>query len=247
MRAVPIYPDDYPNWFRCRLTAHPAVRRLALRTKFFLKRSPDRFLARVSQVVHLGANIGTERFVYDAYDLPVIWIEADPATREALALNLAGFPRQRALAGLVTDRDGDELSFRRMGGTGSASSMFERRLHAEMFPRDHEREIVTLRSVTLPTLLVAHGLEVRTGAALVLDIQGAELLALRGARALLAKFAFIKTEAADIEVYAGGCRFPELDAFLRAENFRPISTVALTQHPRGGGLHDVLYQRNPAA
>ena len=243
MQATTIYPADYPNWFRNRYTARPGVRRLALRAKMFLKGSLDGYLRNVSDLVHLGANVGEERFVSDANGLRVTWIEANPAVFVQLQANLAGFPQQRALQALITDEEGTSRRLFIANGSGSASSVFERKLHRELFPEIEYEGAITLATRTLPALLATEHIELRHPTALVMDIQGAELLALRGALPILEKFTFIKTEAADIEVYAGGCLEREVDAFLQAHHFAPIQRKNLTRRPDGGGLCDILYRR----
>lgn len=246
MDAPAGYPDDYPNWFRHRVTRWKPVRRLALRTKLMLKGGIDRFLFRVSHLIHLGAHLGAERFRYDALGLHVAWIEANPVAFTQLTANLAGFPRQCALPALVAEEAGAMRPFHLARHTGSASSMFEPRLHRMLFPDIDYEQTIILPTTTLPALLTQHQVRLGPRSALVMDIQGAELLALRGARPILEKFTYIKTETADLEAYVGGCREEELDAFLRALRFAPIARENLRRLPDGRGLSDVLYGRQPA-
>ena len=246
MDATLIYPDDYPNWFRHRFTRLRPVRRLALRAKMLLKGGIDRFLLNVSHLVHLGAHHGGERFRYDALGLHVTWIEANPAAFARLSSNLAGVRRQRALHALVADEEGLVRRFHLASHAGSASSMFERHLHRELFPLVAYDRAITMPTSTLPALLAHHQIRLGTRSALVMDIQGAELLALRGARSILEKFTYIKTETANLEAYVGGCLEAELDAFLRQHRFAPVAREKLARLPDGRGLSDVLYRRQPA-
>jgi hypothetical protein len=66
---------------------------------------PNRFLRAAHGVVHVGANVGQERALYERHGLDVVWLEPIPDVFAPLAANIAAFPRQRALVGLGTDRD----------------------------------------------------------------------------------------------------------------------------------------------
>lgn len=76
-----------------------------------------------------------------------------------------------------------------------------------------------------------------------MDTQGSELLVLKGATDILSRFKFIKTEAADFEVYKGCCRLVDLDNFLNAHQFRRIRKKAFAHKPGVGSCFDVLYAR----
>lgn len=82
----------------------PAMKILRRLRRLFAP-DPNRFLRTARGVVHVGANVGQERALYDRYGLEVLWIEPIPDVFATLAANIAGFPRQRALECLVTDRD----------------------------------------------------------------------------------------------------------------------------------------------
>src|SRR5882762_6712763 len=80
-------------------TARTVFRRI----KMFASRNPDRFLARISGVIHVGAHAGEERDQYAKLGLRVIWIEPIPEVFERLQANIAGYPDQRAIQSLITD------------------------------------------------------------------------------------------------------------------------------------------------
>src|SRR5438046_1455790 len=79
----------------------------------------DRFLKEASGVIHVGANVGEERELYDRHGLRVVWIEPISEVFETLTANIAGFPRQRALQYLVTDQDGTEHQFHVASNNGA--------------------------------------------------------------------------------------------------------------------------------
>jgi len=83
----------------------PQIKAILHQARSMLKTDPDRFLQKVSGVIHVGANAGQERELYAKLGLRVIWIEAIPEVFEKLKANVENFPRQRALKCLVTDQD----------------------------------------------------------------------------------------------------------------------------------------------
>jgi FkbM family methyltransferase len=206
-------------------------------------RDPDRFLSRASGVIHVGANTGQERIRYEKRGLRVIWIEPIPEVFATLVENLQPFPRQAAFQCLVTDRDDVEYTFHIANNAGKSSSILELKLHKDIYPAVAYERSVTMRSITLPTLLKREKFDVGDYDTLIMDVQGAELLVLKGAAPILGSFKFIKTEVADFESYAGCCQLKDIDAFVRQHGFREIARHKFAEHPQGGSYYDVLYER----
>ena len=61
------------------------------------------FLTKVRGVIHVGANDGSERYVYAEYGLKVIWIEPIPEVFQQLVENIRSFPDQKAINALITN------------------------------------------------------------------------------------------------------------------------------------------------
>jgi FkbM family methyltransferase len=201
------------------------------------------FLRGARGVIHVGAHTGQERRVYAQYRLEALWIEPIPELFAQLQHNLAGFPRQRAVNCLVTNRDGAQYPFHVTSNEGGSSSIFRLAQHEDIWPDVKETATITVVSKTLPTLLHDEQLDVASYDVLVMDTQGSELLVLQGAEAIVDRFRVIRTEAADFPAYDGGCRLEDIDAFLARFGFveRARKTIAL--HPDGGGYYDIVYER----
>jgi len=167
------------------------------------KRYADRFLRRVSGVIHVGANTGQERKRYARRGLAVLWIEPIPQVFETLRANLREFERQRAVEYLVTDKDGAEYEFHIANNDGLSSSIMEFKDHRDIWPKVAYTSAIKLRSVTLKSLLEKEGIDPAQYDALIMDTQGSELLVLRGAEPILRTFNYVKMEIADFEAYAG--------------------------------------------
>ena len=124
------------------------------RLKSLLTRDPDRFLKRVSGVIHVGANIGQERDTYQAFGLQVIWVEPISEVFQRLTANLTGYSGQRALQALVTDQDDAEYTFHIASNDGQSSSIFDFQMHKDIWPQISYERDVTLRSTTLTSLFL---------------------------------------------------------------------------------------------
>jgi FkbM family methyltransferase len=207
---------------------------------------PDRnaFLRSAHGVVHVGANIGQERRLYARYDLDVLWIEPIPEVFAALRANIAGFPRQRALEYLVTDRDGAEYEFHVANNRGESSSILDLKEHRDVWPGVKFTNTIKLRSTTLASLLARERIDPANYDALVMDTQGSELLVLRGSEPVLASFRFIKTEVPDFEAYAGCAQLEDIEAFLTGRGFAELSRHRFASRAAGGHYYDVVYARS---
>jgi FkbM family methyltransferase len=204
---------------------------------------PHHFLRDVSGVIHVGANSGQEREIYDAHGTRVIWIEPIPEVFAKLQANIAGFPRQCAIRGLLSDTVGTRYRFHISNNDGQSSSILPFKHHADVWPHVRFERTIELESETLPSLLQRHSIDRRNYQALVLDTQGSELLVLRGAVELLPSFRYIKVEASDFEVYEGCCTLADLTAFLAHHGFSELSRRCFARRRQGGRCFDVTFAR----
>lgn len=206
---------------------------------------PNGFLRSARGVVHVGANVGQERALYAKRGLDVLWIEPIPEVFAELERNIAPYPKQRAVAALVTDRDGAEYEFHVANNRGESSSILDLKEHKDVWPKIEFTATIKLRSCTLPTLLEREGLAPTSYDALVMDTQGSELLVLKGAERLLRGFAFVKTEVPDFEAYAGCVQLEELAQYLGDRGFRELTRHRFASRPGGGHYYDVVFERTP--
>jgi FkbM family methyltransferase len=217
------------------------LRQLHLRIKGL--KPEDGFLASARGIIHVGANTGQERDRYWRHRLPVLWVEPIPEVFAMLQKNLAGYPNQRAVPRLVTHEDGVACAFNVSSNNGQSSSILALHEHKAVWPGVSYARTLTLKSVTLPTLLREEGVDATRYDALVMDTQGSELLVLRGAVPLLGQFRFIKAEAPDFESYKGCCLLADLDEFLGAHGFGQILKTRFPVSVEGKHYYDVVYER----
>jgi len=93
-----------------------------------------------------------------------------------------------------------------------------------------------VRTVTLDTLFEKLGIPHDRYDVANLDIQGAELMALRGAEKILAGVRAVYTEVNTKELYVGCAQLGEIDEFLGARGFVRVALKVLT-HGWGDGLY----------
>lgn len=202
----------------------------------------DSFLASVTGVIHVGANSGQEREEYQSLGLRVVWIEALENAYVELKNNIVGYPDQIAIRALVADKDGDSYTFNVANNEGASSSIYEFGEHRDIWPHVAFVERQVLTSSRLDTIIREQGFQVTDYQALVMDVQGAELLVLRGLGELLTEFRFVKAEAADFESYVGCTKLKELDEFLTRRGFVELKREPFATHPSGGRYWDVVWK-----
>ncbi|WCJ59683.1 FkbM family methyltransferase [Fontisphaera persica] len=78
---------------------------------------------------------------------------------------------------------------------------------------------------------------------IIIDVQGAELEVLKGAKKTLKKIKYIITEASDYSAYKGCCTLNELADYLRMHGFRIKTKRKVRWKPGVGGEYDVMFVR----
>ena len=210
-----------------------------------LRPRPDQFLRSCQRIVHVGANGGQERDLYNYYGLAVVWVEAIPAVFEHLLQNIHQFPKQSAIRALLADRPGNLIKFNIANNSGASSSMFELALHKDIWPEVDYVDQIELETETLDALLLYHHVDLAEIDAIVLDTQGSELLVLKGSQHLLRHISYVKVEAADFEAYKGGATVASIEQFLMGFSLRLVQKHEFARHPTGGGYYDLLFKRSP--
>jgi FkbM family methyltransferase len=184
--------------------------------------------ARATGILHLGAHTGQEREVYRELGKPVVWVEANPEIFPVLQSNITSIPHHSALCALLGDTDGKEQTFHISNNfEGVSSSVFpfgeyaagERSLWPELDLK--MVSTMTLPMVRLDTLLSANNLDARDYNFWVLDLQGAEMLALAGAGQSLLHCRCLLAEVSEKEVYRGGADYQDLQRHLATAGLFP--------------------------
>ena len=185
---------------------------------------------RVTGVVHVGAHLAEEAPYYAQIDVPVMWIEANGAVADKIDAVLEPYPRQWCVEALVADVDGREFPFHVTNYDGMSSSIFPFGTHRQNHPDVVVTRELVIRARTLDLIMAEHRFVPNM---LVMDVQGAEGLVLKGATTLIPHLDFVYSEINTEEVYKGCAKVEELDALL--SDFRRAET-AMTPYGWGDAV-----------
>lgn len=186
----------------------------------------EHFLSRLTgplnTVVHVGAHKGEEVDAYRRHGANrIVLVEAGPGNAAALQERFGAAHDVLVVHAAATDHDGTEqllMHTNRRGETESASLLPMKRL-GEIVPTLQTEDTVEVPAATLDALLERAGIAAGSIGLLVLDVQGAELLVLRGAVGALASARAVLTEVALIELYEGAASEEEVAPLLEAAGF----------------------------
>lgn len=155
----------------------------------------------------------------------IVAFECNPATLPACRSAVAGNARIKLVEKAVSDRNGTIRFFptdpertvtKHAGGNPGASSLFRARPD---YP--HEKYVqneITVQTTTVADVMAAEG--VAQIDLLWMDVQGAELLALKGFGERLADVRLIHMEVEFLPIYEGQALFGDVHAFLVQRGFR---------------------------
>lgn len=174
-------------------------------------------------VLHIGANVGEEAPVYDELGVKnVQWIEGNPEIFPKLIDNIRPYPNQFAMLALVGDKHDEPVNFHVSNNGSQSSSVLELGTHLQQHPEVHYTHDIALTMKRLDVLLggkLAFEMDF-----LNIDLQGAELMALRGLGDLLRNFKWAYLEVNKAEVYKGCAQVEEVDSFMAGFGFLRVET-----------------------
>jgi FkbM family methyltransferase len=190
----------------------------------------------VTGVLHCGAHLAEEAPDYEwafGSGVPVWWVEANGDVFAKIDAALKPYPNQHLLPALLADKNEDQRTFNVTNYDGMSSSLLEFGTHPQFSPDTHWVRHDTMLTTTIDRLVALNGVKANM---LVMDLQGAELLALTGARHFIEGVDYVMSEVNRDEVYVGCAKVDELDGFLH--DFDRVETLWT---PNGWG--DALWVR----
>jgi len=158
-------------------------------------------------------------------------IDANPNAVERLQRNFADSPNIQVVQAAIANHN--ETVTLHLTSMESSSSILPPKQYSEIYPNIKEIQQLTLSSRTLDTLLEELNLSASDFNILILDIQGAELLALEGANQLLNTLDAIYTTVHYQELFEGGALAEEVNQFLSDYQF-DIVAEDTPYHPAWG-------------
>ncbi|MDD5589061.1 MAG: FkbM family methyltransferase [Candidatus Nanoarchaeia archaeon] len=175
-------------------------------------------------VIHVGAHIGEELEHYINLGVKkLIYIEANPEVIPVLTNHTNKFKDKidvKIFNYAITDQNAI-LQFYVTDNVMS-SSLLPLKLHQKYYPTVHHQKIINVNGITFNDLMRNANININDYNILVLDIQGAELIALKKSVDYINRFDMIMTEISREEIYAGCCLHNEITEFLKQYNFYMI-------------------------
>lgn len=189
-------------------------------------------------VVHIGAHMLEERDEYLSKGLEnTIWVEANPSVYEKAKEKIQLKKNEMLFNFAISDTDGSEVDFY-VANNGQSSSIFEFGTHKDRHPAVRMIKTIRVKTKKMESLILDNNICMGGYNFLNLDIQGAELLAIKGFGDLISKFDLIYTEVNTNYLYKGCALMGEIDEYLESFGFQRIESQI--NHNEWG---DALYRR----
>ncbi len=177
-------------------------------------------------IFHLGAHRGGEAEIYDWFQKKVIWIEANPKIFEDLEIKIMQFINQSAYNYLISDKNDDNVKFNLSNNDQASSSIFNfGDLSSGKKSLWGDKNLQMTESINLPSISIDHfvkkeKIDIKNFDHWVLDLQGAELLALKGGIKSLEDCNSILIEVSTGDVYKNGAKWDDIKDYLNKKNFK---------------------------
>ena len=185
-----------------------------------------------SGVLHIGANVGEEFPVYMELGIKKqVWIEANPSIFEKLVENISSNPEAKAYCFCAGDED-KEVILHESNNSGQSSSVLPLGTHLVAHPEVHYIRDIPCTMRRLDRLWEpAYMLPGKTGGEIFgidflnIDVQGAELLVLKGMDDHLHQFKWAYLEVNKAELYKGCALVEQIDEYLSGFGFVRVETL----------------------
>jgi FkbM family methyltransferase len=186
---------------------------------------------------HIGAHECEELQFYNQLGLNpenVIWIEA--ITSKVNEATKRGIPN--VYNAVITDKDDEDVIFN-VSNNVQSSSVLEFGTHSQEHPYVVYVDKINLKSITIDTFFERNDVDASKYNFWNFDIQGAELMALKGAPQSIKYAKAIYLEVNEKELYKNCGLIHEIDAFLLQYNFKRVLT-SITRHGWGDALYIIM-------
>ena len=183
---------------------------------------------------HIGAHECEEIQFYNKLGLKledVVWIDA--MTSKVNEATQRGIPN--VYNAVITDKDDEEIIFN-VSNNVQSSSVLEFGTHSQEHPWVVYVDKINLKSITIDTFFERNNIDASKYNFWNFDIQGAELMALKGATQSIKYAKAIYLEVNEKELYKNCGLITEIDTFLLQYNFKRVLTN-ITQHGWGDALY----------
>jgi hypothetical protein len=190
----------------------------------------------ITGALHIGAHECEEIPFYGQLGLSqesLVWIEA--IQNKVVQAKARGIPN--VYNAVVTDTDDSDVIFN-ISNNSQSSSVLEFGTHTHEHPGITFIEKVQQKSITIDTFFDRNGIDASKHNFWNFDIQGAELMALKGAKKSIEYAKAIYLEVNEKELYKDCGLLADIESFLAEYGFRRV-----LKHMTHHGWGDALYIR----
>lgn len=187
-------------------------------------------------IIHIGAHLMEERDDYIKENINnIIWVEANAKIFSYLKNSNISNQNEYIFNFAICNEDDKNINLN-ITNNGQSSSILELDQHKIHYPSIFVTETINVKTKRMDTLLSENYFDISKFNFLNLDIQGAELLALKGFGNLLEKVKFIYTEINTNFLYKNCALVNEIDDYLFKFGFERVETF-MTPHEWGDALY----------
>lgn len=188
----------------------------------------------ITGALHIGAHECEELNFYNSMGLQnedIIWIEA--MNNKVIESKNKGIVN--VYNAIITDKDDEDVIFN-VSNNGQSSSILEFKTHAIQHPHVVYISKFNGKSVTINSFFERNNLDGNKYDFWNFDIQGAELMALKGSTKYIQSAKAIYLEVNEKELYENCGLIGEIDSFLSNFGFKRVLTN-MTKHGWGDALY----------
>jgi len=199
-----------------------------------IKKILDANTISVHGAFHIGAHECEELPFYHQLglkDTDIVWIDAIPS--KVMESRQRDIPN--VYHAVITDKDDDTVVFN-ISNNGQSSSVLEFGTHAQEHPYVIYVDKLIQQTITIDSFFERNHLDASNYPFWNFDIQGAELMALKGAIRSIQYAKAIYLEVNVNELYKNCGLLGEIDTFLSKYKFKRVLT-SMTQHGWGDALY----------
>jgi FkbM family methyltransferase len=187
-------------------------------------------------IIHIGAHCMEERSDYLSEGLDnTIWLEANPKTYEYVKSIVTLNESEKLYNFAISDIDNTIYDLN-VTNNGQSSSILELDLHKKHHPGIYVTEVLKVPSKRMDSLIAEENIDIRNYDFINLDIQGAELLALKGFGNFLNKISKVYVEVNTNYLYKNCSLIQEIDDYLSKFKFKRVETN-MTQFEWGDAFY----------
>lgn len=193
-----------------------------------------KFNININGALHIGAHDCEELPFYRRLgitELDMVWVDAIPdKVQQGKARGI-----QNIYQAVISDKDNEKVNFKITNNVQS-SSILEFGTHATHHSHVHFVGSLELETTTIKTFFEKNKLDTIKYDFWNLDIQGAELMALKGADDILKNVKVLYLEVNTEEVYKGCALIGDIDEYVAAFGFKRVRTE-ITQFGWGDAIY----------